>query len=82
MSDKLPTSPIPPTKEDDYVDMTPGEQKVADEYTDASNPYAEQQPIDPEQSRRNMRIAIVIGIALIIVAIIVGIIIFNVALDA
>ena len=77
MSENLPTSPIPPTKEDDYTDMTPAEQKIADEYTDAANPYAEQKPIDPSLSRRNMRIAVIIGIALIVVAIIVGVIIFN-----
>ena len=77
MPDDLPTSPIPPTKQDDYTDMTPAEEKVADEYTDASNPYAEQPPINPPQSKRNMMIAVIIGIAIIVAAIIVGIVIYN-----
>ena len=79
MSDNLPTSPIPPTPEDDYTDMTPAEEKVADEYTDAKNPYAVEKPVNPQKSQRNFRIAMIIGIAIIIVAIIVGIIIFNIA---
>ena len=80
MSDNLPTSPIPPTPQDDYTDMTPAEEKVADEYTDASNPYAVEKPVDPAQSKRNMTIAVIIGIAIIVAAIIVGIVIYNVAI--
>ena len=77
MSDGLPTKPIPPTKQDDYEDMTPAELKVEEQYTDASNPYAVEKPINPEKSKRNMAIAVVIGIAIIIIAIIVAIVIYD-----
>lgn len=53
------------------------ERNLAAEFTDASNPYEPQQPVNPKSSQRAMVVGVILGVLLVAIGIIVGIMIHN-----
>lgn len=76
-SSDQPTVPLGSSAKAGSADSTPEEKKVLAEFTDAANPYAPEEPVDPNRSRRNLIIGVIAGIIVIAIAIVVAIIVHN-----